>query len=44
MHFSKLMSALGSRDGREIVLEIEKLRDQGLLERNADGEYHLKKG
>ncbi len=25
MHFAKLMSVLGSRDGREIVLEIETL-------------------
>jgi UbiD family decarboxylase len=42
-HFAKLMSVLGSRDGREIVLEIEKLRDEGILERNSDGEYYLKK-
>ena len=41
MHFAKLMSVLGSRDGREIVLEIEKLRDAGELDRNSDGEYHL---
>ena len=42
MHFAKLMSALGSRDGREIVPEIERLRDAGLLDRNNDGEYYLK--
>jgi 3-polyprenyl-4-hydroxybenzoate decarboxylase len=42
-HFAKLVSAVGSNDGREIVLEIEKLRDRGLLDRNADGEYFLKK-
>ncbi len=42
-HFAKLMSVLGSQDGREIVLEIEKLRDEGLLDRNADGEYFIKK-
>jgi 2,5-furandicarboxylate decarboxylase 1 len=42
MHFAKLMSVLGSRDGREIVLEIERLRDEGRLERNDDGEYYLK--
>ena len=34
---------LGSRDGREIVLEIERLREDGVLERNEDGEYYLKK-
>ena len=43
MHFAKLMSALGSRDGREIVREIETLRDAGHLDRNSDGEYYLKK-
>jgi 2,5-furandicarboxylate decarboxylase 1 len=42
LHFARLMSVLGSRDGREIVLEIERLRDQGILERNADGEYFIK--
>jgi 2,5-furandicarboxylate decarboxylase 1 len=43
LHFARLMSLLGSRDGREIVLEIEKLRDEHLIERNDDGEYFLKK-
>ena len=42
MHFAGLMSALGSRDGREIVLEIEQLRESGLIERNTDGEYCLR--
>lgn len=42
MHFAKLMRALGSKDGREIVVEIEALRDQGLLDRQEDGEYYLK--
>jgi 2,5-furandicarboxylate decarboxylase 1 len=43
MHFARLMSVLGSRDGREIVLEVEKLRDEGVLDRNSDGEYYIKK-
>ncbi|HXQ54188.1 MAG TPA: UbiD family decarboxylase [Stellaceae bacterium] len=43
MHFARLMSVLGSRDGREIVLEIERLRDAGVLDRNEEGEYYLKK-
>ena len=43
MHFARLMQALGSKDGREIVLEIEALRDQGLLDRLEDGDYYLKK-
>lgn len=42
MHFARLMSVLGSRDGREIVLAIEQLRDENLLDRNSDGEYYLK--
>jgi 2,5-furandicarboxylate decarboxylase 1 len=42
MHFAALMRALGSLDGREIVLEIEKLRDAGQLDRKPDGEYYLK--
>ncbi len=40
---SRLMQALGSKDGREIVLEIEALRDQGLVDRLEDGDYYLKK-
>jgi 2,5-furandicarboxylate decarboxylase 1 len=43
MHFAKLMSVLGSRDGRELVRQIETLRDAGHLDRNSDGEYYLKK-
>ena len=42
LHFAGLMRALGSKDGREIVMEIEALRDQGLLDRHEDGEYYLK--
>jgi 2,5-furandicarboxylate decarboxylase 1 len=43
LHFARLMSLLGSRDGREIVLELERLRNDGLLDRNEDGEYFVKK-
>ncbi|HEX3971680.1 MAG TPA: UbiD family decarboxylase [Stellaceae bacterium] len=43
MHFAKLMSVLGSRDGRELVRQIETLRDAGQLDRNSDGEYYLTK-
>ena len=43
LHFAALMRALGSKDGREIVLEVEALRDQGLLDRLEDGDYYLKK-
>jgi hypothetical protein len=37
--FVELMSARGSRDGREIVRELESLRGTGRLERDAEGRY-----
>jgi len=37
--FVGLMSARGSRDGREIVRELEALRQSGRLERDAEGRY-----
>ena len=37
--FVELMSARGSRDGREIVRELEELRTSGRLERDAEGRY-----
>lgn len=42
MHFAKIMTSVGSRDGREIVLEIERLRELNLVARNEDGEYYIK--
>ncbi len=39
--FEDLMAALGSRDGREIVRDLYKLRSQG-LERDDQGRYFLK--
>jgi hypothetical protein len=33
------MSARGSRDGREIVRELDALRASGSLERDAEGRY-----
>ncbi|MCC6474940.1 MAG: UbiD family decarboxylase [Burkholderiales bacterium] len=41
-YFSEIMNALGSRDGREIVLALDALREQGLLERLANGQWCLK--
>jgi 2,5-furandicarboxylate decarboxylase 1 len=37
--FEDLMSAAGSRDGREIVRELEALRGKGGLDRDAEGRY-----
>jgi len=42
--FEQLMTAVGSEDGREIVLELEDLRSAGRLERDPnDGRYRLMK-
>src|SRR5499427_220330 len=40
--FEDLMSAVGSRDGREIVRELEALRAKAALDRDADGRYFIK--
>jgi UbiD family decarboxylase len=42
--FVELMSARGSRDGREIVRELETLRQSGRLERDAEGRYVYRPG
>ncbi|MGA7486846.1 MAG: UbiD family decarboxylase domain-containing protein, partial [Xanthobacteraceae bacterium] len=42
LFFSQIMEALGSRDGREVALELHGLHEQGLLTRLADGEWALK--
>jgi len=42
--FVELMSARGSRDGREIVRELEGLRRSGRLERDAEGRYVYRPG
>ena len=40
-HFSEIMSAVGSRDGREVAIELDGLRQAGKLMRNDDGKYAL---
>ena len=40
--FEALMAALASRDGREIVLALEALREAGRLTREKDGRYAMK--
>jgi hypothetical protein len=42
MHFAELMAALGSNDGREVVLALDALRQRGMLSRGRDGEWTLK--
>jgi UbiD family decarboxylase len=43
-NFLQLMTALGSRDGRELALMLGELRRQGAITRLPDGEYALKDG
>ena len=40
--FVELMQGLGSRDGREIVLELERVRQTGRLSRDEEGRYFMK--
>jgi DNA-binding HxlR family transcriptional regulator len=39
--FSELIVALGSRDGREIAMELDALREAGVLERKTNGSWYL---
>ena len=39
--YEQLMAAIGTRDGREVVLELEKIRAEGNLSRLKEGEYCL---
>jgi 2,5-furandicarboxylate decarboxylase 1 len=40
--FEELMAGVGSRDGREIVLQLEALQEAGRVMRDAEGRYVLK--
>jgi UbiD family decarboxylase len=44
MYFAQLMEAVGSRDGREVTLELDRLREDGSLTRLENGEWALKEG
>ena len=41
MHFGELAATMGSADGREIALELETLRERGVLTRLPNGEWAL---
>jgi 2,5-furandicarboxylate decarboxylase 1 len=41
-HFEALMAATGSRDGREIVRELETMRARNVLDRDGEGRYLVK--
>jgi len=42
--FEELMSAVGSRDGREVVRTLGSLRDKLALDRDGEGRYFIKSG
>jgi len=42
MHFGQILAATGSTDGREIALELDVLRERGVLTRLPNGEWALK--
>jgi 2,5-furandicarboxylate decarboxylase 1 len=41
-YFEELMAATASRDGREIVRELEALRERSALDRDGEGRYFMK--
>jgi 2,5-furandicarboxylate decarboxylase 1 len=41
-YFEQLMTAVASRDGREIVRELEGLRARGAIDRDGEGRYMAK--
>ena len=41
LFFSDIVAALGSRDSREVALQLDELRNSGKLLRNSDGQYLL---
>jgi 3-polyprenyl-4-hydroxybenzoate decarboxylase len=42
LFFAQLMAAVGSKDGREIALALDALREEGILSRLKNGEWTLK--
>jgi 3-polyprenyl-4-hydroxybenzoate decarboxylase len=43
MYFTELMASLGSKDGREIILTLDEMREQGQVTRGQNGEWVLTK-
>jgi hypothetical protein len=40
-YFAELMDLVGSKDGREVALALDELREQGVLTRLDDGQWKL---
>jgi 2,5-furandicarboxylate decarboxylase 1 len=43
LFFTQLMEAIGSRDGREVAIELYRLREEGVLDRQPNGEWTIGK-
>jgi UbiD family decarboxylase len=43
LFFTQIMDAVGSRDGREVAMELNRLREEGILDRQPNGEWSLNK-
>jgi 2,5-furandicarboxylate decarboxylase 1 len=42
LYFMQIMEALGSKDGREVALQLDALAEEGRVGRTANGEWTLK--
>jgi 3-polyprenyl-4-hydroxybenzoate decarboxylase len=43
-YFEELMTAVGSRDGREVALALDALRDKARIDRDGEGRYVIDSG
>jgi hypothetical protein len=43
-YFEDLMAAVGSRDGREVALALDALRDKARIDRDGEGRYFIDNG
>jgi len=44
LYFAQIMDMLGSKDGREVAMQLDELREEGVLSRLDDGQWTLKAG
>jgi hypothetical protein len=43
LYFREIMDALGSDDGREVAVELDELREEGVLTRGPNWQWQLEK-
>jgi hypothetical protein len=41
LYYADIMAAIGTRDGREVAAQLDEIRREGKLARNANGQYLL---